>query len=38
LCKETTGAVDGARIHDRHITSQTRDSMRHIVSVYMSLN
>jgi len=23
LLKETTGALDGARIHDFHITSQT---------------
>jgi len=28
LLKETTGAFDGAQIHNLHITSQTRNSLR----------
>jgi len=30
LLKETSGAFDGARTHDLHITSQTFNPLRHI--------
>jgi len=36
LLKETTGAFDGVRTHDLYITSQTRNSLHDLVSIYAS--